>query len=246
MSWSIELAATLLTWVCARWAFPQMDMKNVFWIYPYGGGGLYKHSISFYFVSLLSWRGEDLYAAWHIWKMSPAEIFADYLLTRLSDSGSDWARAGFSHGPPTVLRPKERTHKGELWKKPSAIIYNPEALVKVLLWSYVVSMPLFYWLFSWMGCVPNRQSWLCRCISDSELKSCHSPHQTVWMYRKRVTVRLHLHWLIGFWTFFHMNRFEQSSIFCRNICCSPLPYRLIDVICHKTSHFWVVTQISNS
>lgn len=86
-----------------------------------GGGG---PSTVFHFIVLLCCHGEmEVYnAVWHIWKMTLVQHFSDYLLTRWSDSGCDWMMPDFSHRPPTALRHRERTHKGELWKK--ALYYD--------------------------------------------------------------------------------------------------------------------------
>lgn len=48
--------------------------------------------------------------------------------------------------------------KGSCEKKLSVVIYNPQDLVKVLLWSYVMLLPLFYWLFCWMVSVPKSRA----------------------------------------------------------------------------------------
>lgn len=83
----------------------------------------------------------------------------------------------FSHRPPTVLRPKRRTHKGGAVKKPSAVIYNPEALVKVLLWSYVVCcLPFIDYSVGWSLFPQAESTLLLPHTSDSEQK-LSSPYQ---------------------------------------------------------------------
>lgn len=142
----------------------------------------------FHFFTLLSWRRGDLCAVMTHLINNPS-VISSWLSVNIIKCFRLWLNdAWFLAQASSCPEPRREGHiKGSCEKNPSVMIYNPEALVKVLLWSYVMLLPLFYRLFCWRVSLPKGRGDF---AADSEQKKKKKKSLLIqsdfcmWIYRQ--------------------------------------------------------------